>query len=59
MRLVSSGSDVYYTVEWTLKRSAEVELEGGELELEGEEMDDEAGSVQGKRDVLYCIEDQA
>jgi phosphopantetheinyl transferase (holo-ACP synthase) len=35
VRLVSSGSDVYYTVEWALKRSAEVELEGDELELEG------------------------
>lgn len=59
MRLVSSGSDVYYTVEWALKRSAEVELEGEELELKGGEMGSEAGGVQGERDVLYCIEDQA
>ena len=50
---------MYYTAEWILKRSAEVKLEGEELELEGEERGSEAGGVQGERDVLYCIEDQA
>ena len=50
---------MYYTAEWALKRSTEVELEGEGLKLEGEEMGSEAGGVQGERDVLYCIEDQA